>query len=173
MFYFNKFLNVENFRDIEDFEENEIKQIKKEIKENKILLDKFFFIYFIILTMSVFKATTDIFLSIITLIPSIILLIYIIRKNIILKSINNTNTNIKVIDVNISNIIFQDNFFQVKLKINNEKIEKSFTPYNSKKLKYAPEYLVANGGFPCKLYLIDKYLCLWLPEDAQNFGEII
>lgn len=173
MFYFNNILNTKDFRDIEDFERNEIKQIKKEIQENKILLDKFLFFYFILLTIFVFISTTDIFLSITTIIPSIILLIYIIRKNIIMKSINNTNTDIKVIDVNVSNIIFQDNFFQVKLKINNEKIEKLFTPYNSKKLKYAPEYLVANGGFPCKLYLIHKYLCLWLPEDAQNFGEII
>lgn len=172
MFYFNKFLNIENFRDIEDFEENEIKQIKKEIKENQILLDKFFFIYFIILTISVFKATTDICLSIITLIPSIILLTYIIRKKHIIKLINNTDVNIKVIDINVSNVLLKDNFFQIKIKINDKEIEKSFTPFNSKKLKYAPEYLVAKNGYPCKLYLINRYLCLWLPEDIKNFGEI-
>lgn len=172
MFYFNKFLNIENFRDIEYFEENEIKQIKKEIKENKILLDKFLFFYFILLTIYVFISTTDIFLSITTIIPSIILLIYMIRKSSIIRLINNTDANIKVIDINVSNIIFQHNFFQVKLRINGKEIDKLFIPFNSKKLKYAPEYLVAKNGYPCKLYLINKYLCLWLPEDIKDFGEI-
>lgn len=173
MFYFNKFLNIQDFRDITDYEKNEIQQIKKEIQENKILLDKFLFFYFILLTIFVFISTTDIFLSIITIIPSIILLIYIIRKSSIIRLINNTDANIKVIDINVSNVLLKDNFFQIKIKINDKEIEKSFTPFNSKKLKYAPEYLVANGGYPCKLYLIDNYLCLWLPEDVQNFGEVI